>query len=44
MPFGLQLKSVIVGIVLALFVYPFVMQLVAGLTHKKTAAPQGRTV
>lgn len=44
MPFGLQLKSVIVGIVLALFVYPFVMQLIAGLTHKGTTKPAGRTV
>lgn len=29
MPFGLDLKSVIVGIVLALFVYPWVMGMIA---------------
>lgn len=29
MPFGLDLKSIIVGIVLALFVYPRVVALVA---------------
>lgn len=25
MPFGVDLKSIIIGIILALFVYPFVM-------------------
>lgn len=36
MPFGLDLKSIIVGILLALFVYPWVMSLIAS---RKTTSP-----
>jgi hypothetical protein len=41
MPFGLDFKSVAVGVILALFVWPFVMQMIgkvtAGPAPKKTA-------
>ena len=37
MPFGLQLKSIIVGILLAYFVLPMIMYAVSGLTYKAAA-------
>ena len=37
MPFGLQLKSIIVGILLAYFILPMIMNAVSGLTNKASA-------
>lgn len=37
MPFGLQLKSIIVGILLAYFALPMIMNAVSGLTNKAAA-------
>jgi hypothetical protein len=39
MPFGLDIKSVIVGVVLALFVYPWVMGMINSRTSATTSAP-----
>lgn len=38
MPFGLDLKSVIAGIVLALFVWPFIMQMLGAIRAKNRPA------
>lgn len=38
LPFGLDLKSVVVGVVLAYFVIPFVMGKVSSLSSKSTNA------
>lgn len=38
MPFGLDFKSVVVGIVLALFVYPWIMGLINSRTSNTTSA------